>query len=83
MKNDDFLLLIGSYCSKNDPGLFLLSLHDETLSVQVIDTFQGVENPSYLIGNDQKVYAILETEHFDGKPGGVSPPFVLKKTLSS
>ncbi|MEM0530053.1 lactonase family protein [Zongyangia sp. HA2173] len=79
MKNDDFFLLIGSYCSKNDPGLFLLSLHDETLSAQIIDTFQGVENPSYLIGNDQKVYAILETECFDGKPGGGVASFYIEK----
>ena len=76
-KNSEFMeqLFIGSYSKAEEPGIHLASFNMETAKLSIENSFNGVENPSYLApdARNQRLYAVSETGTFEGEAdsGGV------------
>jgi len=64
---------VGTYTSEGAKGINLCNLNTETGEIQLVKTFTGVDNPSFVrLSPDRKyLYAVSETAKNDGKTGYV------------
>ncbi|USB33717.1 lactonase family protein [Paenibacillus sp. YPG26] len=61
---NETLLYVGSYASAEDGGIHLASFNKETGELKFIHSTPGIENPSFVIVNDEgtRLYAVAELE---------------------
>ncbi|HPG40266.1 MAG TPA: lactonase family protein [bacterium] len=66
-----FILYIGSYSNSNGEGIYIAKMNRETGALELLKSMQAV-NPSFLIlhPNKKNLYAVNETQDFEGQPGG-------------
>ncbi len=64
---------VGTYTTEGAKGIHLCSLNTKTGEIELIKTFSGIENPSFIrLSPDRKyLYAVGETAKSDGKSGSV------------
>lgn len=80
---DEYFVYIGTYTDKGSEGIYLYKLIIQTGALQHVNTFAGVENPSFLAFDPQKkfLYAVNEVSNFQGdKSGAVSAFSIDQKT---
>jgi len=73
-----FILYIGSYSNSTGEGIYIGKMDRETGALEILKSVQAV-NPSFLIlhPNKQYLYAVNETQHFEGQPGGAVSAYSL------
>lgn len=64
---------VGTYTTEGAKGINLCSLNSETGELTLINTFEGVPNPSFVrLSPDRKaLYAVSETAETEGTPGSI------------
>jgi 6-phosphogluconolactonase len=69
---EEIWVYVGSYTQESEVGISLYSLHLATGKLTRISEFSDVSNASYLAidKNRLKLFAVSETEEFQGRPGG-------------
>ncbi|GGH37684.1 lactonase family protein [Paenibacillus segetis] len=61
--NDELLLYVGSYALQDEPSIYQCKLDRNTGELTLIDSFAGILNPSFLVGNQDgnRLYSISES----------------------
>lgn len=64
---------VGTYTSEGAKGINLCTFNSESGEIELLKTFPGVDNPSFLkLSPDKKyLYVVSETAESDSKPGSV------------
>ncbi len=70
---------IGTYASKAEQGIYIYTLDSATGELTPIGGVSGIENPSFLTisADGGYLYAVGETETFQGQQGGSSAAFAI------
>ena len=76
---DRYLVYIGTYASEENQGIYIYNLDITSGKLEKIAGVKGIENPSYLAIDKQLryLYAVSETESFQGKNGGSVSAFII------
>jgi 6-phosphogluconolactonase len=71
-KQQTYYVYIGTYASREDPGIYVYTLNSDTGELAFVESISGIDNPSYLAIDSRKqhLYAVSETETFQGQEGG-------------
>lgn len=70
----------GTYAQEDEPGIYLCSIHQETGEMTLVQSFAGIENPSYLAVNrtGTVLYAVSEKEEGEISAFSIGPDHVLQ-----
>lgn len=68
---------IGSYAEADGPGLYACSYDAQTGSLKLLDQASGLQNPTFLVPNEQNrtLYTIMEHKDAEGKRSGAAAAF--------
>jgi len=71
--SDSQYFYVGTYTSEGAEGIYLCKLDQKTGDISLINTFSGMDNPSFLrlSPDNNYLYAVSETAKGDGKTGFV------------
>lgn len=77
--NQKPLLYIGTYAESNANSIFVYEMDPISGALQPLDPNKAGANPSFLALHDEKnyLYAVNETNSFQGQPGGAVSAFAL------
>lgn len=69
---DDYYIFVGTYTSGESEGIYVYRMDMETGKLIYVGKATGIPNPSFLtLSNDNNyLYAVSETENFEGETGG-------------
>jgi 6-phosphogluconolactonase len=73
LENKEHLLLyIGSYTQISPTGISLVSLHPSTGKLELLESYSGLKNQSFLAFNKERtrLYAVSELDEYEGFAGG-------------
>jgi 6-phosphogluconolactonase len=75
----DHLLFVGTYTGKGSRGIYVWRFDSGTGRLTSMGLAAETENPSYLAIHPKAwfLYAVNETQQFDGKPGGAVTSFTI------
>ena len=75
---------VGTYTTGRSEGIYLCRLDLLTGELSLLDVFKGVENPSFLAidPTGQYLFAVNETENFEGKASGSLTSFKIDPSTS-
>ncbi|HEY4384948.1 MAG TPA: lactonase family protein [Ktedonobacteraceae bacterium] len=79
MVNGQHYLAVGSYASKEEPGISIYAFDPQTALLTFVNSFTGVENPSFLTIDERRssLYTVSETMTFADEQGGSVMAFAL------
>ncbi len=71
------MVYVGTYADSDSESIFLFSLNAETGALTRVSAAKGGENPSFLVLDGQKrfLYAVNETEKYEGQESGAISAF--------
>lgn len=74
-----YLLYVGTYTGKGSRGIYAFRFHSDTGHLTPQGLAAETENPSYLAISPKAwfMYAVNETQQFEGKPGGAVTAFTI------
>ncbi len=77
----EMLLYVGTYTNKTSEGIYVYKFDSETGTLDKLHTVKNVEQPSYLTidANRNFVYAVNETEEYEGKKSGAVSAFAINQ----
>jgi len=78
---NDMLVYVGTYTSGGAEGIYVLKLDLGSGELTKVATVKDVVEPSYLTtdGRNRFLYAVNETNEFEGKPSGAVSAFSIEK----
>ena len=81
-KTFENIAYVGTYTHKQSQGIYSMYMDPEAGRIEVGDLVAKITNPSYIaITKDNKyLYSVIETEEFNGEPGGGVAAFAMDNT---
>ncbi|WP_276498917.1 lactonase family protein [Pontibacter litorisediminis] len=73
------MLYVGTYAKPDDESIHLYSLNPETGELMRVSGFKAGENPSYLALDGNYLYAVNETQEFEGRKSGAVSAFAVEE----